>query len=332
MGSPWSPRPAEPGAVGVKAFRIRNEEKTMTATKHCLALAVLALFGLTGAPAAAGDWRQDYPELTLGVITAENEADRVARYGPVRDYFEQALGVRITWRTATDYAGIIEGVKAGKIQIARFGPASYAKAWMVTKGEIEPLVGEIDNYGAFGYHAVVIVRKDSDFRSLDDLKGRKLAFADPNSTSGHQAPRFFLREAGYDVDSHFSETGFSGSHENSVVALLNGTFDAAATWWRNDDYSNMTRMEDKGMIDKGQWRIVWTSPKLPSSPWAMSNTLPEAMRHDVQAMLLDMKDKAPEAWQSLTDGKAQSLRKVTHQDYEAVVRMIEANQKDRRGS
>lgn len=287
---------------------------------------------LTAAPALAEDWRKDYPELTLGVITSENEADRIARYEPVREYFEQALGVKIKWRTATDYAGIIEGVKAGKIEVARLGPASYAKTWMVTKGEVEPLVGEIDNYGAFGYHAVVIVRKDSPFKSLEDLQGKKLAFADPNSTSGHQAPRYFLREAGFEVDSHFAETGFSGSHENSVVALLNGTFDAAATWWRNEERSNMTRMENKGMIEKEQWRVIWKSPKLPSSPWAMSTKLPERMRRDVQAMLLDMKDKAPEAWQSLTDGKAQSYRKVTHEDYDAIVRMIKSNQQDRRGS
>lgn len=69
--------------------------------------------------ARAADWRQQYPEITLGVITAENEADRIARYKPVRAYLERVLGVGIKWRTATDYAGIIEGVKAKKIELAR---------------------------------------------------------------------------------------------------------------------------------------------------------------------------------------------------------------------
>ncbi len=299
--------------------------------KLLLAAAATAAVASLG-QAQAADWQKQYPTLTLGVITSENEADRIMRYKPVREYLEKTLGVDIKWRTATDYAGIIEGVKAGKIEIARFGPASYAKAWMVTDGDVEPLVGEIDTRGIFGYHSVVVVKTDSPYKSLDDLKGKKLAFADPNSTSGHQAPRFFLGEAGYDADKFFGETGFSGSHENSVMALLNGTFDAAATWWRNEEYSNPLRMEMKGMIKPGQWRIVWKSPKLPNSPWAMSTKLPEEMRRDVQKALLEMKDASPEAWTSLTMDKASGFRKVTHKDYEGVVRMISHNLKKRRGS
>ena len=302
----------------------------MQLTRRFLITATAAAVWIGAGAATAGDWQKKYPELTLGVITSENEADRIARYKPVREYLERELGVSIKWRTATDYAGIIEGVKAGKIEIARFGPASYAKAWMVTGGKVVPMVGELDKNGTFGYHAVVVVRTDSPYKTIDDLKGKKLAFADPNSTSGHQAPRFFMTEAGYDPDAFFGETGFSGSHENSVMAMLNGTYDAAATWWRDETRSNPKRMEEKGMIEPGQWRVVWKSPKLPASPWAMSTNLPEDMRMQVQDVLYNMKDKDPHAWQSLTDGKASGYRKVTHEDYEGIVRMIKANQAKRR--
>ena len=307
----------------------------MTYTRRTVtALAFAGIAGLTIGldTAEAADWRQQYPEVTVGIITSENESDRLTRYKPVLAYFEKALGVKVNWRSATDYAGIIEGVKAGKIEIARFGPASYSKAWIVTKGQVEPLVGELDNYGTFGYSSVVIVKKDSPYQKIEDLKGKKFAFADPNSTSGHQAPRYFLGEAGIDADKFFGSTAFSGSHENSVIALLNGTFDAAATWYRTDDRSNMTRMEAKGMIKPGQWRIIWKSPMLPSSPWAMSTKLPTDMRDDVKQALLKMKDADPEAWQSLTDGKASAYREVTHKDYEAIVRMIKANLANRKSS
>lgn len=280
--------------------------------------------------AQAADWRQQYPEITLGVITSENEADRLARYKPVRAYLERVLSIKIKWRTATDYAGIIEGVKARKIELARFGPASYAKCWIVTRGAVEPLVGDVDQHNAFGYHSVIIVRSDSTYQRIDDLKGKKFAFADPNSTSGHQAPRYFLMEQGYDADTFFGETAFSGSHENSVMALLNGTFDAAATWWRNDEYSNPKRMELKGMIQPGQWRIIWKSPKLPSSPWAMPTYLPQQMRIDITEALFNMPQNDPEAWKALTMGKMKAFRRVTHEDYEPVVRMIEYNLRQRR--
>ncbi len=306
----------------------------MTFIRRAASAAVLAAFASIGltAGAYAADWRAKYPELTLGVITSENESDRLQRYKPVRAYLEKALNVKIKWRAATDYAGIIEGVKAGKIEVARFGPASYAKAWLVTKGEVVPLVGELDNNGNFGYFAVMVVRKDSLYKTIDDLKGKKLAFADPNSTSGHQAPRYFLTEAGYDPDKHFGSTAFSGSHENSVVALMNGTFDAAATWYRSEERSNMTRMEGKKMIKLDQWRIVWKSPRLPSSPWAMSTKMPVEMREDVKKALLNMKTDDPAAWKALTDGKASAYREVTHKEYEAIVRMIKENLRKRKAS
>lgn len=306
----------------------------MTLSRRSFAtLALAGAMGLTFATTAtAEDWRKKYPEVTLGIITSENESDRLTRYKPVLAYFEKTLGVKVNWRSATDYAGIIEGVKAGKIEIARFGPASYAKAWIVTKGQVEPLVGELDKNGNFGYRAVVVVRKDSPFQKIEDLKGKKFAFADPNSTSGHQAPRYFLGEAGIDADEFFGSTAFSGSHENSIVALLNGTFDGAATWYRSDDRSNMTRMESKGMIEPGQWRIIWKSPLLPSSPWAMSTKLPPEMRNDVKQALMNMKTDDPHAWKSLTDGKATGYRGVTHAEYEAIVRMIKSNLAKRKSS
>jgi phosphonate transport system substrate-binding protein len=304
--------------------------------RSATALTLAALAGATLAAtvtnAGAADWHEKYKVLNLGVVTSENEADRITRYKPVLAYFESTLKVKVNWRTATDYAGIIEGVKAGKIEIARFGPASYSKAWLVTKGQVEPLVGELDKDGNFGYTSVVIVRKDSPYKTIADLKGKKFAFADPNSTSGHQAPRYFLGEAGYDADKFFGSTAFSGSHENSVIALLNGTFDAAATWKRSEEYSNMTRMEMKGMIKPGQWRVIWESPLLPSSPWAMSTKLPADLREDVTEALMKMKDADPVAWKSLTDGKASGLRRVTHKDYEAIVRMIKANLENRKSS
>lgn len=301
----------------------------MWKSKLLLAVAATALT-VSAVRAEAADWRKTYPTLTLGVITSENEADRVTRYKPVRTYLEKKLGVKVTWRTATDYAGIIEGVRAGKVQIARFGPASYAKCWMITKGAVEPLVGDLDKDGSFGYYSAIVVKADSPYTSVADLKGKKLAFADPNSTSGFQAPKFFLGEEGYAADTFFGATGFSGSHENSVMAVMNGTYDAAATWWNNERRSNPQRMADKGMIPQKSWRVIWKSPNLPSSPWAMSTKLPARMRKDVQDALMAMPGESPEAWKALTDGKASAFRTVTHKDYEAIVRMIQANL-DKRG-
>jgi phosphonate transport system substrate-binding protein len=280
---------------------------------------------------AAADWRETHPTLNFGVISSENEADRVQRYTKFVAYAERALRVKLRMHNATDYAGTIEGLKARKLEFARFGPASYAQAWLVTGGKVEPLACLTDKDGNAAYYSVLVVKADSVLTSLDDLRGKTLAWADPNSTSGYVAPKYFLKESGVDAEKHFGRTGFAGSHENGVIAVLNGTYDAAATWWVNEERSNYQRMEEKGMIPKGRLRIIWKSPRLPESPWAIHTALPVELRRDVRAAILALPAADPEAWQQITDGKHKGFQEVTHKDYEPIVRMIEANQRERRG-
>lgn len=297
-----------------------------------LAALFTALLTLTPCihPARAQDWRKAHPKIVMGIITSENESDRVARWKPVREYLSQELGVEVTERLATDYAGVIEGVKAKKVDLAYFGPASFSRAWLVTHHQVDPLVAKLNGDGSFGYHSIIVVRTNSPYRNVQDLKGKKFAFADPNSTSGHQAPRFFLHKQGIDVDTFFGETEFSGSHENSIIALLNGTFDAAATWWNSPTDNNPTRMEKKGMIKPGQWRIIWKSPLLPNDPWTMPTWLPKQMREDVRQAIMQMPEKDPTAFKDLFGKESKGFRAVSVEDYQPIIEMIQANMKERR--
>jgi phosphonate transport system substrate-binding protein len=282
-------------------------------------------------PVWAEEWQESHPKIVMGIITSENESDRVERWKPVREYLAKELGVEVTERLATDYAGVIEGVKAKKVDLAYFGPASFSRAWLVTNHQVEPLVSKLNRDGGFGYHSVIVVKKDSPYKKIQDLEGKKFAFADPNSTSGHQAPRFFLHKQGIDVDTFFGKTEFSGSHENSIVALLNGTFDAAATWWNGPTDNNPTRMEQKGMIKPGQWRIIWKSSLLPNDPWTMPTWLPQEMREDVKQAIMQMPKKDPDTFEKWVGKESKGFRTVSVDDYEPIIEMIQANMKERRG-
>jgi phosphonate transport system substrate-binding protein len=290
---------------------------------------IVAVFLSYLTPAVAADWRQEYKEINMGVITEENAEDRAKRWDPVRDYLSKELGVPVKWREATDYAGVIEALKAKKVELAWFGPASFARAWIVTDGQAVPLAAEIDKDGGFGYFGVIIVKKDSPYKTVEDLKGVRFGFADPNSTSGYQAPNFFLTEQGYKPDEFFGSTTFSGSHENSVKMLYEGNFDAVATWWTNDKKSNMSRMEDKGMIEPGAYRIIWKSPRLPSDPFTVPAWLPQQMQDDIQKVLLAMPEKDPAAFKALMGG-SQGFRAVTLEDYQPVIRFVKANLENRK--
>ncbi|MFO7738541.1 MAG: phosphonate ABC transporter substrate-binding protein [Desulfatiglandaceae bacterium] len=292
-----------------------------------IVIACLTLAYLT--PVNAANWRGEYKEITMGVITEENAEDRAKRWTPTRDYLSKELGIPIKWREATDYAGIIEALKAKKIELAWFGPASFARCWIVTDGQAVPLAAEIDKDGGFGYFGVIIVKKDSPYQTIDDLKGKRFGFADPNSTSGYQAPNFFLTEQGFKPEDFFGSTTFSGSHENSVKMLYEGNFDAVATWWTNDKKSNMSRMEAKGMIEPGQYRIIWKSPRLPSDPFTVPAWLPKTMQDEIKLALLSMPEKDPAAFKALMGG-SQKFREVTLEDYQPVIRFVKANMEKRK--
>jgi phosphonate transport system substrate-binding protein len=289
--------------------------------------ALLGAGALSSGARAAVDWRQQYPTIVFGTVTGENAADRVKRYKPVEDYLSSALGVQIGWAEATDYAGIIQGMISHKVQLAHFGPASYAKAWILSRGQVVPVAEQLDQYGNKGYYSVTLVRQDSPYHSIADLKGKTYAFADPNSTSGFQAPSYFLTKEGYPPTTFFGKTLFSGSHENSVMALYHRDIDACSTWYNNASLSNPSIMAKKGMIPNGWWRVIWTSPQLPSDPWAMPTWLPQQMRDDVTKVVLDMPTKGKEAFAVLSSGLSTGFAPGDVKDYQPIIDMVTYNAK-----
>ncbi|WP_375463750.1 phosphonate ABC transporter substrate-binding protein [uncultured Methylobacterium sp.] len=298
-----------------------------------VALALLSL------PAAAQDWQASYPEITLGAIPVENATGTTDRYAPLAAYLTRALGVPVKLRVANDYAAVIEGQRAGNIQIAFYGPASFARAVMTGVG-IEPIANQRHSTGASGYHSVIYVLASSPYRTIEDLKGKNLALVDPNSTSGNQAPRFFLHKAGHDVDSFFGRTVYAGSHENAVLALVQGTADAAANLWNSEDDTVVTRMATKGMLrtadgtplTQRDFRIVFKSDFLPEGPFAMLDALPADLKQRIRDAFLALPKADKAAFDRLSDGKDLELTPVTAKDYQPIIEMLRFNDTQRRRS
>ncbi|MCC0809277.1 phosphonate ABC transporter substrate-binding protein [Methylobacterium sp. W2] len=298
-----------------------------------LALALLAV------PAAAQDWKAAYPELTLAVIPAENASGTTDRYAPMTAYLSKALGVPVKLRIANDYAAVIESQRAGNAQLAFYGPASFARAVM-TGVKIEPIVNQKHDTGASGYYSVIYVRADSPYKTIEDLKGKNLALVDPNSTSGNQAPRFFLHKAGHPVDAHFGKTVYAGSHENAVLALVQGTVEAAANLYNTDTDTMVTRMAAKGMLKKpdgtpltqADFRVVFKSDFLPEGPFAMLASLPDDLKAKIRDALVALPTADKAAFDRLSDGKDQGLTAVTLKDYQPIIEMLKFNDDQRRKS
>ncbi|MEX2482577.1 MAG: phosphonate ABC transporter substrate-binding protein [Gammaproteobacteria bacterium] len=303
----------------------------MTALLSRRVFTALALAMSIATPALAQDWREQYPELTIGISSSENETDAIARNEPYAAYLSEALGVPVKIVRGTDYAAVIEAMRSGHVQIASVGPAAYALARKVMGEEIVPVAVTLDNEGNLGYHSVLAVRADSEYQSIEDVKGVAFAFADPNSTSGYAVPSYYLSTVlGTTADEYFSDVAFSGGHQQSVMALVNGTFDVVATHWRNEEAGNIQTMEKNGLIPQGSTRIIWTSPIIPNTPVMMLNSLPEALKTEFRAALMAFPEKDPEGFATYTNGTSSGYAEATHEDYLDVIEITEFNAQQRR--
>ncbi|KAA0697303.1 phosphate/phosphite/phosphonate ABC transporter substrate-binding protein [Neorhizobium sp. P12A] len=221
---------------------------TSNITRRATVAAFLAGALMIGAVPAKADWHDQFKELNFGISSSENERDAVARYDAFAAYMTKKLGVPVHVIWGTDYAAVFEALHSNKIQFATIGAANYALGRKVMGNNITAVATSEDNFGSTGYHSVIVVKADSPYQKIDDLRGKVLAWADPNSTSGYAVPLYFMKKSGIDPSTFFSKTPFSGSHELGVVGVVNGTFDAAADDWTNPQKSNAQRMESKGMV------------------------------------------------------------------------------------
>lgn len=279
---------------------------------------VAAVAMMAGAGTAHADWRDEVSRLTLVMGIPETDTERRDQTRAYGEYLADVLGIDVVVRLTPEHAASIEAMRAGQVDIARLGPAGYAIGYEEMGAEgIVPLVMELGEDGSFGYSTIIIVRSDSDIQSFEDLQGRSLTFTNASSMSGGVAPRYFLaKELGVpDPGAYFSRTGFAGNHDNAVMAVVNGVYDAAFTWEASEEDSVPARMARQGMIERDAVRIVYKSPPMPRGVLAARGALPADLLDELREALLAFEETDPERWQAATSGLSAGLREATHEHY-----------------
>ncbi len=176
----------------------------------------------------------------------------------------------------------------------------------------------------------MLTRADSGIESLADMEGRSLGFADPDSTSGYLIPLVTLPEeealGGQTIEQFFSETGFGGGHENNVLAVVDGKFDAGVTWTSGvgdfeDGYTsgNIRKMVDKGLLDMDDMRQIWQSPLIPNGPITVSNTVPAERKQQFKDYLVNMVETDPDCFQAIQGGEFSGYTEVNPDFYMPII-------------
>lgn len=236
----------------------------MISTLRHAAVACAALLALTAcgesavsSPASSGNG----DTLVFASIPSEESTSLQQSYAPVIEMLERETGATIEFQNATDYAAVIEGMRAGQIDIALFGPFSYVLAKGQDPG-ITPVGAVVDAPGDQpGYQSYGITAAGSDITDLAGFAGRTVCFVDPNSTSGYLYPTAGLIQAGVDPAAGITPV-FAGGHDASALAVASGQCEAGFAYDQIVD----TQLVESGQLRPGQLRVVWRSETIAGSP------------------------------------------------------------------
>ncbi|WP_110648468.1 phosphonate ABC transporter substrate-binding protein [Salinicola peritrichatus] len=283
--------------------------------KKTLQAASLLASVLLSATVHAADAPQ---ELNLGILGGQTATQQIGDNQCVKTFLDDKLGVDTQLRNSSDYAGVIQGLLSDKVDLVlNMSPSSYASVYIENPDAVD-LVGVTanDSDNAKGYYSVVVVKADSPYQKLEDLKGKTFGFADPNSTSGYLIPdHAFQQQFGGNMDDRydhfFSDVTFSGGHEQDILGVLNDQFDGAVTWAsmvgnREDGYSagafrRLKELDHPDLMDNV--RIIWQSNLIPNGPLLVRHDLPEDFKNRLVATVHDLDKNDHDCFAKATGGK-----------------------------
>ena len=202
------------------------------------------------------------------------EAGTKADFEPIFKAISKTYGLHFTLRVGQSYGAVVEAMANEKVDIAFFGPVSYHKA--KSKGAAELLAVAVTG-GKSSYYSGIFVRRDSGLNSINDLKGKSVAFGDVNSTSSFNYPVAMIIDAGVDPVKDLGKLYLTGSHANALGALAAGKVDGACA-----AFDSFEKAVANKQIDPSKFKVLAKSAPIPFPPLAMHPKLDPAVKKQLR--------------------------------------------------
>jgi len=309
-----------------------------TTMRRTVMAALAAMLGFGAAPAAALDSR--YTDAN-GDMVADAPTDPkqwvdpatlIFAYTPVEDpevyrkvwddflaHMTKVTGKRVVFFPVQSNAAQIEAMRAGRLHLAGFNTGSNPLA--VNCAGFVPFTMMASRAGEYGYEMEIIVQADGPLRKIEDLKGRTVAFTDPNSNSGFKAPSALLK-AQYNLEANRDfKPAFSGKHDNSVIGVANKDYDAAAI-----ANSVMNRMIIRKAVDGTKLRSIYKSQTFPTTGYGHAHNLKPELAAKVREAFatFNWEGTALLAEFGKSSPAQEKFIPITYQEHWKVVRDIDA--------
>ena len=272
------------------------------------------VFSIVGCSAKT-ETKKEEKVIKMGFVPLKNSEKLVEDLKPISDYLSERLGVKVEAFTASNYIGVVEGLGSGSVDFGIIPPFSSLLAQK--QSNAKPILTSKGKTGKPGYTAELYVRKDSGIKSLQDVKGKKVAFVDPSSSSGYIYPGAMLVNAGLNLDKDISYQ-FSGGHDKSLQLLLNKDVDVIATFDGVEDRYAKDFPQAKTDIQK-----LATSDMIPGVMVTTSDKMDKELQKKLEQALRDI-EKDPKMKELFT--KMFSITGFTDVDQDAY-KKVEATAK-----
>lgn len=260
--------------------------------------------------------------LIMALIPAEDPKAMMEQYTPMMNWMEKDMGMCIKISTATDYTGVIEAMRAKKVDFAWFGPFSYVLAH--ERAGAEAFAVGMDAKGSATYRSYLVATPEAAQKlgianplegeaGMNTLAGKlnnhkksfTFAFTEIASTSGYAVPRYYMMKTGIDLEKVFKKVGYVGTHDAAELVVKNKIIDVVA-----DNDVMYPKMMESGKISPETNVVIWKSDPLPGSPLALRNDLPESIKEKLKRSISRVPNDVVTGY-----GKITGYKLVSDEDY-----------------
>lgn len=250
--------------------------------------------------------------LRVSAIPDEAPTELQRKFKPLGDYLAKETGLKVEFTAVSDYAAVVEGLAAKKIDLAWLGGFTFVQARLRTNGEALPIVQRAEDEV---FTSKFIVPADSPVKTLAELKGKTFAFGSPSSTSGHLMPRYFLLQDGIDPDHDFAKIAFSGAHDATVAFVASGRAEAGVL-----NASVMDKLLEKGDANAGRVRVIATTPPYFDYNWTVRPGLDPALREKIANAFLKLDPADPAHRELMALQRASKFVPTRSENYDGIER------------